>query len=70
MIGLDVAGRSLELEVDEAELARRRADWTCPEPGPGGYQQLYIDNVLQADKGCDFGFLVGRRGAAVPRVDV
>ena len=70
MIGLDVAERSLELEVDDAELQRRRAKRPASEPGLGGYQQLYIDNVLQADRGCDFGFLVGRRGAAVPRVDV
>jgi L-arabonate dehydrase len=33
----------------------------------GGYQRLYIDHVLQADEGCDFDFLVGCRGAEVPR---
>ena len=32
----------------------------------GGYQQLYVDHVLQADTGCDFDFLVGCRGHAVP----
>jgi L-arabonate dehydrase len=32
-----------------------------------GYQQLYVDHVLQADRGCDFDFLVGQRGAAIPR---
>jgi hypothetical protein len=32
-----------------------------------GYQQLYIDRVLQADEGCDFDFLVGNRGSDVPR---
>jgi dihydroxy-acid dehydratase len=70
IISLDVEKRSLQIEVDDGELERRRA---CSRPaglGLGGYQQLYIDNVLQADKGCDFGFLVGCRGAAVPRVDV
>jgi hypothetical protein len=37
-------------------------------PGPKtGYQQLYIEHVLQADEGCDFDFLVGKRGSAVPR---
>ena len=25
-----------------------------------------LDHVLQADKGCDFDFLVGRSGSAVP----
>jgi L-arabonate dehydrase len=32
-----------------------------------GYQKLYIDHVLQADEGCDFDFLVGNRGSAVPK---
>jgi L-arabonate dehydrase len=32
-----------------------------------GYQRLYVDHVLQADQGCDLDFLVGKRGAAVPR---
>jgi dihydroxy-acid dehydratase len=32
-----------------------------------GYQKLYIDHVLQADRGCDMDFLIGMRGADVPR---
>jgi len=32
-----------------------------------GYQKIYIDHVLQADRGCDLDFLVGTRGAAIPR---
>ncbi len=68
MIELDVAGRRMHLEVDDAELARRRQNWTAPGPSmPGGYQKLYFDHVLQADKGVDFDFLVGNRGADVPR---
>jgi dihydroxy-acid dehydratase len=70
IISLDVEKRSLQIEVDDGELERRRAGSRPAGLGLGGYQQLYIDNVLQADKGCDFGFLVGCRGAAVPRVDV
>ena len=34
-----------------------------------GYWKLYIDHVLQADQGADLDFLVGRRGAFVPRPD-
>jgi dihydroxy-acid dehydratase len=68
VIDLDVAGRSLELRVDDKELARRRAAWQPPAPRmEGGYQKLYHDHVLQADSGCDLDFLVGRRGATVPR---
>ena len=31
-IRIDVSSRTVELEVDQAELARRRADWKAPEP--------------------------------------
>jgi dihydroxy-acid dehydratase len=67
-IELDVKGRRLSLEVDEAELARRRANWSPPPAAmQSGYQKLYIDHVLQADRGCDLDFLVGKRGAEIPR---
>jgi dihydroxy-acid dehydratase len=68
MIVLDVAKRTLRLEVSDAELAKRKAAWRAPKPAMGsGYQKLYIDHVLQADRGADLDFLVGCRGAAVPR---
>jgi dihydroxy-acid dehydratase len=68
LITLDVAARSLHLHVDDAELARRLAAWRAPEPAmTSGYWKLYIDHVLQADQGADFDFLVGQRGAAVPK---
>jgi len=68
MIELDVEGRRLHLDVDDAELARRREQWSAPEPAmQSGYQKLYFDHVLQADKGADLDFLVGCRGAEVPR---
>jgi dihydroxy-acid dehydratase len=67
-ITLDVAGRRLELHVPPEELDRRRAAWVMPpREVRGGYETLYVDHVLQADRGADFDFLVGRRGAAVPR---
>ncbi|RUW64092.1 IlvD/Edd family dehydratase [Mesorhizobium sp. M7A.F.Ca.US.008.03.1.1] len=67
LIELDVAGRRLELLVSDEELAIRRRDWKPPAPPEGGYQSLYVERVLQADKGCDFDFLVGRRDAGIPR---
>ena len=67
IIELDVAGRRLELMVSDAELALRRQDWTPPEAPVGGYQSLYVERVQQADSGCDFDFLVGRRDAGIPR---
>ncbi|CCE09989.1 Dihydroxy-acid dehydratase (DAD) [Bradyrhizobium sp. STM 3843] len=68
MITLDVTARSLHLHVSDEELATRRAAWTPPKPHAArGYQKLYVDHVLQADRGVDFDFLVGRSGSPVPR---
>jgi dihydroxy-acid dehydratase len=68
LIELDVPQRKLHLHVSDDELARRREAWTPPEPKlTSGYWKLYIDHVLQADEGVDLDFLVGKRGAFVPR---
>jgi L-arabonate dehydrase len=68
LIELDVPARRLQLHVSDEELARRRTQWTPPAPAmASGYWKLYIDHVLQADRGVDLDFLVGKRGAAVPR---
>lgn len=68
MIELDVEARRLRLDVSDAELERRRAAWTPPAPAmTGGYQGLYVERVLQADRGADFDFLVGCRGHDIPR---
>lgn len=68
IIELDVEARRLDLCVSDDELARRRAAWTPPPPvAQSGYQKLYVDHVLQADQGADFDFLVGIRGAGIPR---
>jgi dihydroxy-acid dehydratase len=69
MIELDVAQRLLRLDVPDAELARRRTEWSAPQPPgvAGGYPQLYVRHVMQADTGADFDFLIGSRGHAVPR---
>jgi dihydroxy-acid dehydratase len=67
-IELDVPARTLTLQVDDDELARRRADWAPPcSPHRRGYARLYVEHVLQADQGADLDFLVGASGAGVPR---
>ena len=67
-IELDVEARRLHLEVDDAELERRRAAWVAPEPAfKSGYQALYVQHVMQASQGADFDFLLGCRGHGVPR---
>jgi len=67
-ITLDTAGAALTLEVSDNELARRLAAW-APPPSPytRGWYKLYIDHVLQADRGADLDFLVGSSGASVTR---
>jgi dihydroxy-acid dehydratase len=67
-IELDVEARRLHLHVSDDELIRRGAAWRAPASMmTGGYQKLYVDHVLQANRGADFDFLVGCRGAAIPR---
>ena len=67
-IELDVPNRSLHLDVSDEELERRRQKWVPPKPvRERGYVRLYTEHVLQANKGADLDFLVGRSGDAVPR---
>jgi dihydroxyacid dehydratase/phosphogluconate dehydratase len=68
MIRLNVEARNLHLEVGDEELHRRRAEWKPPVlEMKGGYQQLYVDHVMQANFGADLDFLVGCRGTKVTR---
>lgn len=68
-IELDCDAGRLHLDISDAELQSRLAAWKQPEGllWDSGYRRLYVDHVLQADQGCDFDFLVGCRGAEVPR---
>jgi dihydroxy-acid dehydratase len=67
-IELDVPARRLHLDVDDAELERRRAEWKAPEkPHDRGWGRLYVDHVLQANEGCDLDFLRGNSGSGVAR---
>jgi len=68
-IALDVPARKLELLVDNAELARRRAAWKPPAPHfTRGFGALYLDHVTQADQGCDFDFLAAGAATADPEI--
>ena len=55
LIRISVRERRIDLLVEDAELARR------PVPAPfapaRGYARLYREQILQADRGCDFAFL-------------
>jgi dihydroxy-acid dehydratase len=68
-IELDVEGRRLHLDVDDAELERRKERWkkTVLPRTDRGYVHLYVQHVEQADKGADLDFLVGGSGSEVTR---
>jgi len=58
-IRLSVKERRLDLLVDDAELAARKAAFVAPSGvGAGrGWRRLWRDHVLQAEEGCDLGLL-------------
>ncbi len=59
LIRLDIEGRRIDLLISDEEMARRKAAWRAPEPKfQRGYGTLYLKHIQQADKGCDFDFLL------------
>jgi dihydroxy-acid dehydratase len=67
IVSVDVDARSIRMEVSDAELARRRAAWTPPEPRfERGYGWVFTKHIQQANEGCDFDFLRTEFGAPVP----
>ena len=69
VIVLDVAARQLHLDVEESDLARRRAAWQKPEPHfARGFGALYQNHITQANDGCDFDFLEGTAATPEPEI--
>jgi len=70
VIEFDVTKRSLNIDITAEELALRKPSdamiKTFAKP-VRGWERLYIDHVMQADRGADFDFLFGASGSAVPR---
>ncbi|MCZ4094600.1 L-arabinonate dehydratase [Sinorhizobium psoraleae] len=58
IIALDVANRTLTLEVNAAEIARRLSEWRPPERDYSrGFLKMHAEHIQQAPEGCDFTFL-------------
>jgi dihydroxy-acid dehydratase len=69
IVELDVEAGRLDVLLSDAELARRREDWRAPPPPRRrGYVRLYVEQVSQADKGCDFAFLSGYEEPVEPQI--
>jgi len=68
-IRLSVANRELSLLVSDQELARRQeANPAVAPTAQRGYQKLFLDSVLQADKGADFDFLMPPQTSVIPKL--
>jgi dihydroxy-acid dehydratase len=53
VIAIDAEARTIEVEVDEAEMSARRAAWTAPPlKARRGTLYKYIKNVKSASEGC------------------
>ncbi len=66
---LDIETRTLNVELSNDELARRRAAWTPPSiPYARGFTRLYIEHATQAPQGCDFDFLMGNAATPEPPI--
>jgi dihydroxy-acid dehydratase len=61
VIVLDAHAGKLDVVLTDSEWAQRRAEANPPAARPvRGCAARYVDRVLQAERGCDFDFLVGR----------
>jgi dihydroxy-acid dehydratase len=58
IVEMDVDARTINMQVSEEELAKRRAEWKAPEERFGrGYGWMFTKHIQQASEGCDFDFL-------------
>ena len=68
-IAVNVDERRLDIELSDAELARRGSAFTPRPPRLSrGYGALFARSIRQADEGCDFDFL--ERGEPLPEPEI
>lgn len=71
IVKLDIPNRTIDMLVDDEELAARRAAWTAPDPKFGrGYGWMFSQHIKQANEGCDFDCLETDFGAPVGEPDI
>ncbi|MCW8088399.1 L-arabinonate dehydratase [Sabulicella glaciei] len=66
IVEVDVPARSINMRVEQEELARRQKAWAPPPPRFGrGYGWMFSRHIRQAHEGCDFDFLKTEFGSPV-----
>lgn len=71
IVRMDLEARTLDMLVDDAEIAARRAAWVAPAPRyERGWGYMFQRHVGQADQGCDFDYLTTQFGAAAAEPDI
>ena len=71
IVRMDLEARTLDMLVDEDELAARRAAWKAPEPRfERGWGYMFQRHVGQADQGCDFDYLTVAFGQTAGEPDI
>ena len=71
IITIDIPARSINMEVSDEELARRKAEWKQPPKRfERGYGWMFSQHIKQANEGCDFDFLETGFGAPVGEPDI
>ncbi|MDB6172003.1 MAG: ilvD 2 [Chthoniobacteraceae bacterium] len=69
LITLDVEARRIDVALTEEEFAARRAEWKQRPPhARRGFLSLFLNEVTQADEGCDFRFLHAEGSLAEPEI--
>ncbi len=66
MVSVDIGARGIRLEISDAEMAKRKAQWKPPARHyERGYGYAFSKHIQQANEGCDFDFLKTDFGAPV-----
>ena len=69
MIAVDVAKRSINVVLTDAEIAERISGYKPPPRDyPRGYYKMFAEHTRQANEGCDFDFLEGAECIPEPEI--